>query len=141
MSTAKRLDNQMAGLAYQILQPGFTLEVRTRMRQLPARLRGGGLAATYAFILSHSGQANAVEKAYTRLAEVIARYVAEHRLIPDGPEQMDPYLFLEQLSKSKMTPTTYTRISLRVEALAGWMSRLSDALEPQSDQGGDRGQE
>lgn len=126
MSDVKRVDTQMAALAYQILGDKVSGEVRTRMRQLPGRLRGGGLTATYVYLCSHSGTGTDVERAYTQLALTIPDYVAKHRLIPGGPEQMSPPDFLQELTS--MSPTTYTRISLQVEALAGWLSRLATAL-------------
>ncbi|MCK9874108.1 type III-B CRISPR module-associated protein Cmr5 [Nocardiopsis dassonvillei] len=141
MSDVKRVDTQMAALAYQVLGEEVTGEVRTRMRQLPGRLRGGGLTATYVYLHNHSGTGNDVERAYGALARAIADHVAGHRLIPGGPAQMTPTVFLQQLTT--ISPTTYTRISLQIEALAGWLSRLATALAPpppsMTTKGGDSG--
>ena len=46
--SVSRVDQAAAGIALRILGDQVNRELRTRMRQLPMRLRGSGLAATYA---------------------------------------------------------------------------------------------
>ena len=68
--TARRVDQAAAGIAFRILGETVRPELRIRMRQLPMRLRGSGLAATYAFVLSKADpQGDELERAYHRLAE------------------------------------------------------------------------
>lgn len=133
--SARRVDQAAAGIACRVLGKEVSSELRTRMRQLPMQLRGSGLAATYAFVLSkadaHGGK---LEKAYYRLAERIASHVAERGLITETGRQMDPRQFLKALSEADVHD--YARVSVEVETLAIWLSRLAEALCPESEDGG-----
>ncbi|MFV2194986.1 type III-B CRISPR module-associated protein Cmr5 [Nocardiopsis sp. LOL_012] len=139
---ARRVDQSMAGVAHRILGDHVTPELRTRMRQLPMRLRGSGLAATYAFVLSKAdARGNELEKAYHRLAERVAAHVADRGLLTGAGRRTDPQRFLAALADADVHD--YARISVEVEALSVWLSRLAEALCAESDdastEGGDSG--
>ncbi|MEU3142724.1 type III-B CRISPR module-associated protein Cmr5 [Nocardiopsis alba] len=137
MSSVQRLDQELSGLALKILGERVSKDLRTRMRQLPSRLRGGGLAATYAFVLSKADP-NPVKElgyAYHQLAMRIAEHVCHRRLLGGNGTVLPPKRFLEALSSA--TPAQYARASAEVDALATWLSRLADALyEPPKDADG-----
>ncbi|MDT0326988.1 type III-B CRISPR module-associated protein Cmr5 [Nocardiopsis lambiniae] len=128
MSSVQRLDQELSGLALKILGRRVSKDLRTRMRQLPSRLRGGGLAATYAFVLSKADPNPAKELgyAYHQLAVKIAEHVCHRRLLGGNGTVLPPKRFLEALSSA--TPAQYARACAEVDALATWLSRLADAL-------------
>ncbi|WP_017593832.1 type III-B CRISPR module-associated protein Cmr5 [Nocardiopsis potens] len=128
MSEARRVDQNLARIAHEVLPEQVGQELRTRMRQLPSRLRGGGLAATYAFLLSKAKKepADELSRAYRLLADKIAAHVAQRRLLKSAPPEMDSTAFLAELAKAK--PAEYARASAEVDALAVWLARLADAL-------------
>ncbi|MEU1896856.1 type III-B CRISPR module-associated protein Cmr5 [Nocardiopsis dassonvillei] len=127
MREATRVDQRLARVAHDILPPQVSQELRTRMRQLPSRLRGGGLAATYAFILSKSKNdpKDSLGYAYHRLAAKIAEHVAERKLLGDLDPDIDQREFMHALSEADTR--RYARVSAEVDALAVWLSRLADA--------------
>lgn len=140
MSGVKRVDQGMAEAAAAILGDRVDEATRTRMRQLPQRLRGSGLAATYAFLLAKGAGSGDVAAAYRKLARGIAQRVAEEGLLPvDGSAQDLERQFLQRLTQADLT--RYARVSAEVDALAVWLSRLAEALRPDSSGGGGRGQE
>lgn len=127
MREAIRVDQGLARVAHDILPPVVGKELRTRMRQLPSRLRGSGLAATYAFILSkaENDPKDPLALAYHRLAEKIAAHVSDRRLLGDQRADLDQRGFMEALSEAG--PGQYAQVSAEIDALAIWLSRLADA--------------
>ncbi|MDA2812549.1 type III-B CRISPR module-associated protein Cmr5 [Nocardiopsis sp. RSe5-2] len=135
MSGAVRIDQELASIAYEILPERVTKEVRTRMRQLPSRLRGGGLAATYAFICARANDSKAeLGQAYGLLADKIAQRLADQRILGKAGDTMTRQQCLRHLAEA--TPIEYARASAEIDALAIWLSRLSDALSDRSEDGG-----
>ncbi|MDA2807781.1 type III-B CRISPR module-associated protein Cmr5 [Nocardiopsis suaedae] len=134
MSGAVRIDQELAATAYEILPQKVTKEVRTRMRQLPSRLRGGGLAATYAFICARANDSkDKLQQAYGLLADKIAQRLADRRILGKAGDTMTRQECLRHLAGA--TPIEYARASAEIDALAIWLSRLSDALWDRSDEG------
>lgn len=135
---ARRLDQAAAGIAFRILGETVSPELRTRMRQLPMRLRGSGLAATYAFVLSKADpHGDKLAQAYHRLAEQVASHIADQGMLSGTGRQMTPHRFLQALSEADVHD--YARVSAEVETLAVWLSRLAEALCEKKDQGADSG--
>lgn len=146
MSRAVHIDQDLVGIAAEILPAKVGPEVRTRMRQLPSRLRGGGLAATYAFICARANEKKDGEltKAYGLLADRIAQRVAAKGLLREAGESLSRDDLLRLLATA--TPSEYARVSAEIDALAIWLSRLSDALrvreeDAPADDGTDSGEE
>lgn len=136
---ARRVDQASAVIALRVLGERVTSELRTRMRQLPMRLRGSGLAATYAFVLSKADpQGEQLARSYYRLAEQIASHVANQGLLSGTGRQMDPLRFLQALGEANVHD--YARVSVEVEVLAVWLSRLAEALCEDQDSGDDPGE-
>ncbi len=132
--SARRVDQAAAGIALRVLGEEVTSELRTRMRQLPMRLRGSGLAATYAFVLSKADpQGEQLARAYHRLAEQVASHVANQGLLSGTGRQMAPLRFLQALGEANVHD--YARVSVEVEMLAVWLSRLAEALCEDKDSG------
>lgn len=131
---ARRVDQAAAGIALRVLGEKVTAELRTRMRPLPMRLRGSGLAATYAFVLSKADpQGGQLARAYHRLAEQVASHVASQGLLSGTGRQMTPLRFLHALGEADVHD--YARVSVEVEVLAVWLSRLAEALCEDKDSG------
>ncbi|MFB8762226.1 type III-B CRISPR module-associated protein Cmr5 [Nocardiopsis alba] len=131
-----RVDQAAAGIALRILGDQVNRELRTRMRQLPMRLRGSGLAATYAFVLSKADpRGDRLAQAYHRLAAEIAKQISEQQLLSGtSKQQMTPHEFLRALSEADVHD--YARVSVEVEILAVWLSRLSEALCEETEENG-----
>lgn len=127
MREAIRVDQGLARIAHDILPAVVSRELRTRMRQLPSRLRGSGLAATYAFILSkaENDPEDALALAYYRLAEKIAQHVSDRRLLGNVEADLDCKGFMRALGMADAGQ--YSRVSAEIDALAVWLSRLADA--------------
>ena len=135
--TARRVDQAAAGIAYRILGETVSPELRTRMRQLPMRLRGSGLAATYAFVLSKAdSQGDELERAYHRLSERVAAHIGDQGLLSGTGRQMSPHQFLRALGEADVHD--YARVSAEVEALSVWLSRLAEALCEESEGSGSK---
>ena len=128
MSRVQRLDQELSGIALDVVGERVGRDLRTRMRQLPSRLRGGGLAATYAFVLSKADPNPAKElgSAYHRLAVKIAEHVCDRRLLGGNGTILPPARFLAALSEA--TPAQYARASAAGDACAITLSRLAHAL-------------
>lgn len=121
-NTPRRVDQHMAQAANKILGTSVSAEVRSRMRQLPSRLRGGGLVATYAFLLSKS-DSHEVGQAYAKLTEGIPKHIVERGLISGGLTREN---FLERISN--LSIPEYARITAEIDLLAVWLSRLASAI-------------
>src|SRR5699024_201617 len=105
------------------------------MRQLPLRLRGSGLASTYSFILSKADpRGDSLAQAYHRLAAKVAEHVAERHLLSGTSRKMTPNEFLRALSKANVHD--YARVTIEVEILSVWLSRLAEALHEEGKQSG-----
>lgn len=145
MSNINRTDQRRTIQAYQIVQDPVTDETwRTRLRQLPAQLQGGGLCATYAYLMAQAaktphrdepaterGTSDAkreqkLSDSYRRLVDGIAAHVFELRLLTAHGKEKNPTGFLNALATAE--PTEYTRVYAEVNALAIMMSRLAVAL-------------
>lgn len=125
--SARRVDQAAAGIAFRVLGETVSPELRTRMRQLPMRLRGSGLAAAYAFVLSKADpRGDELERAYHRLCERVAAHIADQGLLSGTGRQMTPHQFLRALGEADVHD--YARVSAEVEALSVWLSRLAEAL-------------
>lgn len=122
----RRIDQTMAARAAQILEGEVNEQLRTRMRQLPGRLRGSGLAATYAFLMARAAKDDAVARAYERLTLAIAAYTDERRLLADKPLDLTPEKFLRYLAGA--SADRYARVAAEIDILAVWLSRLATAL-------------
>ncbi|MDA2805410.1 type III-B CRISPR module-associated protein Cmr5 [Nocardiopsis suaedae] len=127
---APRLDQAMAAQAARILpDTGTDVEaaktLRTRMRQLPLRLRSTGFVAAFAFIHSKSGDTTAVARAYRDLRDLLIRRIAEEELLEGLTPHTTPAEFLRALSEADAT--AYARITTEADMVAGWLSRIADA--------------
>ncbi|MFE1100410.1 type III-B CRISPR module-associated protein Cmr5 [Nocardiopsis alba] len=134
-----RVDQAAAGIAFRILGEQVNRELRTRMRQLPMRLRGSGLAATYAFVLSKADpRGDRLAQAYHRLAAHVAEQIADRQLLSGTSRKMTPHEFLRALSEADVHD--YARVSVEVEILAVWLSRLAEALCEETEENGSTGE-
>ena len=135
--TVHRIDQGMAAAAAKVLgadgskEVKVTRELRTRYRQLRVMLHTAGLAATYAFIASKAGDADAVggekelARAYRKVAEAIRERLYDLRLFPGDRESADVLAVMDALGD--MDPMAYARASAETAAFVGWLSRLADA--------------
>ncbi|HET9894935.1 MAG TPA: type III-B CRISPR module-associated protein Cmr5 [Streptosporangiaceae bacterium] len=127
MSGARRVDQRMAAVAAELLDgQDVNSELRTRYRQLSAMFHGAGLAATYAFIAAKAGEKNDLALAYRRAGEAIGKRLAELGLLPASAAQLDVRAVMPALGD--LDAVQYARASAEATALAGWLSRLADAL-------------
>ncbi|MDS1269711.1 type III-B CRISPR module-associated protein Cmr5 [Lipingzhangella sp. LS1_29] len=138
MNELQRIDQDKSRAAHNILSQshGVDAETRSRMRQLPARLRASGLAATYAFLRSKQGNEKAVERAYRDLVIGIAHHLRDLGLVDFPENQDDPGMILQQRFANANTGT-YARMSAEVDELAIWLSRLADALHKEPELSGE----
>lgn len=125
-----RIDQSMATRAAEVLNlpvttPDLAKRVRTRMRQLPMRVRSSGLAATFAFIDSKSDGTDTIAQAYTRLRGAIIGHVGERGLLPGLEPDAAPEEFLRLLALAETA--AYSRVTAEIDLLAGWLSRIADA--------------
>jgi CRISPR/Cas system CMR-associated protein Cmr5 small subunit len=135
--TVHRIDQGMAAAAAKVLgadggqEVQVTRELRTRYRQLRVMLHTAGLAATYAFIASKAGDADAVggekelARAYRKVGEAIRERLYALRLFPGDREPEDVLAVMAALGD--MDPVAYARASAETAAFVGWLSRLADA--------------
>jgi CRISPR type III-B/RAMP module-associated protein Cmr5 len=126
MSGARRVDQDMAAIAAVLLEDQVSRELRTRYRQLRVMFHTAGLAATYAFIAAKAGENDNLARAYRKVGEGIGKRLADMDLLPDSARNLDIRAILAELGD--MDAVTYARASAEATALAGWLSRLADAL-------------
>ncbi|MBA9007291.1 type III-B CRISPR module-associated protein Cmr5 [Thermomonospora cellulosilytica] len=134
---ARRIDQEMAAAASNLITGQVDQELRTRYRQLPVRLRTAGLAATYAFIASKANGTDRLAAAYRSAAEGIRRRLVEQGLLAGDWRTMTARDVLDQLGH--MDAAAYARASAEVAALTGWLSRLADAMYRRPADDGDGG--
>jgi CRISPR type III-B/RAMP module-associated protein Cmr5 len=136
--TPARIDQDMAVAAAAMLPATVTQELRTRYRQLRAMLHSAGLAATYAFVAARSNtrqadnQADnddaggALPEAYRRVADGIKARLGRLELLDADPAEVSHRQVLQSLGEANAME--YARASAEITELAGWLSRLADAL-------------
>lgn len=125
--SVRRIDQDMAAAAADVLPPRVTPELRTRYRQLRVMLHSAGLAATYAFIASKaSGETGQLAEAYSSAARGIRARLAALTLLSGDPARISARDVLGQLGA--MDGSRYARASAEAAALVGWLSRLADAV-------------
>jgi CRISPR/Cas system CMR-associated protein Cmr5 small subunit len=129
--TLRRVDQDMAREAAQVVPAVVDKELRTRYRQLRVMLHSAGLAATYAFIASKAGDEDDLARAYRAVGSAIRGRLAG--LIGDDIRQANASGVLGKLGN--IGSAEYTRASADVSAFVGWLSRLGDALY--QERGGD----
>jgi CRISPR/Cas system CMR-associated protein Cmr5 small subunit len=129
----RRVDQGLAEAAARLLpRPGdredrVERELRTRYRQLRIMLHGAGLAATYAFIMAKANaESGALADAYGKAAAGIRGRLVELGLISADPAMAGPRDVLAQLAS--LDAVGYARATAEAAALAGWLSRLADAI-------------
>jgi CRISPR type III-B/RAMP module-associated protein Cmr5 len=157
VSSMRRLDQDLAKAAAEILQPRISADLRTRYRQLPMMLRMSGLAATIAYLVSKAGKPgaskNGLEEAYSAVVDGIRRRLIERygQPVPTAPTKpapgprpgpagpvpgSKPATRTPDLPTSgdglvvwlaKLPASQYARAAAEVEALAIWLSRLAEA--------------
>lgn len=123
--TVLRIDQGMAVAAARALPGNFEVdkELRARYRQLRAMLRGAGLAATYAYIVSKAKtgpDADKLARAYAAAEQAIRKRIFAGGALPGSAREV-----LTKLGE--MNAVDYARASAEVSAFAGWLSRLADA--------------
>lgn len=128
-----RLDRDVAGRAASVLQgiidaaPGKPLsgEILTRLKGLPTMLRVSGLPATLAFFAAKS-DSDQLGRAY----ELVGRAMrTEVRAYLPGPETDTILGLISRLSAVETPLSDVAAASARVDALATWLRRLSEAVE------------
>jgi CRISPR-associated protein Cmr5 len=129
----RRVDQGLAEAAARLLprtgdrEHRVERELRTRYRQLRIMLHTAGLAATYAFIEAKANaESGTLADAYRKASAGIRDRLAELGLISGDPAQVGPRDMLTQLAA--MDAVRYARASAEAAALAGWLSRLADAV-------------
>ena len=127
--TVRRVDQGMAVAAANALPAKVDRELRTQYKQLRVMLSSAGLAATYAFIASKSGEGGegqgTLAGAYREAARGIREQLADRGLLTCEPRTMRVGEVMRQLGQ--MDPVRYARASAEAAAFAGWLSRLADA--------------
>jgi CRISPR type III-B/RAMP module-associated protein Cmr5 len=124
---ARRIDQDMAAAASDLITGEVDRELRTRYRHLPVMLRTAGLAATYAFIAAKSTGGNPeLAGAYREAARGIRKRLVEQHLLTGDWRTLTAGQVLAQLGD--MDATGYARASAEAAALTGWLSRLADAM-------------
>ncbi len=127
MSGARRIDQGMAAAAASLLDGRrVNPELRSRYRQLSAMFHAAGLAATYAFIAAKAGEQDDLAQAYRDVGQAIGTRLADLNLLPPSARQLDVRAVLAALGG--MDAVEYARASAEAAALAGWLSRLADAV-------------
>jgi CRISPR-associated protein Cmr5 len=126
----------MAATAAGMLPRTVDKELKTRYRQLRAMLHQAGLAATYAFVASKATGTGKLPDAYRSVAEGIRKRLAALDVLTQDPTSATHRDVFEALGKAGALE--YARASTEVAALAGWLSRLADAVyvPAETDQGG-----
>lgn len=128
--TATRIDQDMATLAAGMLPDEVTSKLRHRYRQVRVMLHSAGLAATYAFLASKSNNgdagADALSIAYGKVARGIKQRLADLDILPGDPAGASHKDVLAALGKADAAH--YARANADVDALAGWLARLADAM-------------
>jgi hypothetical protein len=133
--TVVRVDQDMAAAAAAILPPKVTKELRTRYRQLRVMLHHAGPAATYAFVAARSNTDDALAAAYRQVADGIKTRLGRLGLLDGDPAEASHRQVLDSLGKAN--PADYARASAEITQLAGWLSRLADAMyQPEPVAGG-----
>ena len=123
--TVTRIDQGMAAAAARALPAEVSRELRTRCRQLRIMMHSAGLAASYAFIASKSGDGDPIAAAYRDAAREIRRQLAGAGLLSGDAATMTVREVMAQFGA--MDPVRYARASTEAVAFAGWLSRLADA--------------
>lgn len=123
--TVTRIDQGMAADAADALPGEVGKELRARYRQLRVMLHSAGLAATYAFIASKSGDAGALGAAYRSAGLKIRQQLAAAGLLTGDAPAMTVRDVMIQLGA--MDPVRYARASAEAAAFTSWLSRLADA--------------
>jgi CRISPR/Cas system CMR-associated protein Cmr5 small subunit len=116
----------MAKAAANIMPEHVSRELRTRYRQLRIMLHSAGLAATFAFIASKTGEGGELAGAYRRAGEGICARLIELGLLTGDANQMSTREMLKEVGR--MTPVQYARASAEASAFVSWLSRLADAM-------------
>jgi CRISPR/Cas system CMR-associated protein Cmr5 small subunit len=124
--SVRRVDQAMAATAAELLPKTVDKELRTRYRQLRAMLHQAGLAATYAFVASKATGQGKLPDAYRLVAQGIQKRLAALGVLTQDPASATHRDVFEALGKAEAPD--YARASAEVAALAGWLSRLADAL-------------
>jgi CRISPR/Cas system CMR-associated protein Cmr5 small subunit len=123
----QRVDQGMAQAAEAILRGArVTKKLRTRYRQLRPMLNQSGLAATYAFVASKAQGNDQLATAYQGVAAAIRGRLHSQGLLTGDPAHTTHSDVFTALGNAD--PTDYARASADAAALAGWLSRLADAL-------------
>ncbi|GAA3732343.1 hypothetical protein GCM10022402_11170 [Salinactinospora qingdaonensis] len=112
-------------LNLQVDAPNLSKRLRTRMRQLPMRLRSSGLAATFAFIDARCGGGDTIAQAYTQLRGAIISHIGERALLGELAPDATPEEFLRELAMADTA--AHSRITAEIDLLARWLSRIADA--------------
>lgn len=127
--SVRRIDQGMAAAAADVLPARVDRELRTRYKQLRIMLHTAGLAATYAYIASKSGDEGqggaALARAYRDAARGIRVRLASQGLLTGDADTMRVAEVMRQLGE--MDSVRYARASTEAAAFAGWLSRLADA--------------
>lgn len=124
--SVRRVDQEMAATAAELLPETVDKELRTRYRQLRAMLHQAGLAATYAFVASKATGRGKLPDAYRLVAQGIQKRLAALGVLTQDPDSATHRDVFEALGKAEAPD--YARASAEVAALAGWLSRLADAV-------------
>ncbi len=139
--TATRIDQDMAASAAAMLAPTVDKELRTRYRQLRMMLHTAGLAATYAYVASKSNDPStagqqAQPAAYRLVSDGIRARLGRLGLLDGDPATTSHTEVLKRLGQADAA--VYLRASAEITHLAGWLSRLADAMHQADAPTGDR---
>lgn len=135
--SVRRVDQEMAATAAGMLPDTVDKELRTRYRQLRAMLHQAGLAATYAFVASKATGQGKLPDAYRNVAEGIRERLATLDVLAQDPATATHQDVFKALGTAGAPE--YARASAEVAALAGWLSRLADAVYVPAETGQDSG--
>jgi hypothetical protein len=149
----ERVDLNMAGQAAKMLDEimrhggqKLSPQVQTRLRGLPAMLRTAGVPATLAFYAAKSSSAAKSESDPLGAAyQVVGRGMQDElrRSIPSLRDATGVLALVQKLAA--VPPDQLAAAFARVDALAGWLRRLSEAAakeqagaEPTNEEEGSR---
>jgi CubicO group peptidase (beta-lactamase class C family) len=120
----RRVDQDLAKAAADMLPRPVTAAQRTRYRTLRVMCHSSGLAATYAYVASKSRGEKDPAPAYRMACDGIGDRLAWLGLLI-GLDAHDPRQVLQRLGE--MDTVEYLAASDQVTALLGWLARLADA--------------
>jgi CRISPR-associated protein Cmr5 len=102
----------------------FSKKYKSNVKNLPMYIKTNGLGATFAFVLSKSGNSSLEKKAWFLIYYQMKGWLKNHKkYLLDGKENEDLVKILIQLDSSK-----YRAVTIEVLAFFNWLRRFAEGL-------------